>query len=91
MKCKKKQKIYTEKAKSQSSLPSVELDSSLSSFCNEDELQLTSDLVVVTASGLIDALSESGPSAAILLHSASQLLITSVNLPLSSPISTCKA
>jgi hypothetical protein len=35
-------------------------------------------------------LRDSGPSELILLHNVSQLLITSVNLPLSSPSSTCK-
>lgn len=41
--------------------------------------------------GLIVDRSDSGPSASILLHNASQLLITSVNLPFNSPSSTCNA
>ena len=56
-----------------------------------DELEQVSWSVVAIAKGLIDDRRDSGPSDAILLHSASQLLITSVNLPLSSPISTCNA
>lgn len=40
--------------------------------------------------GVTVDLKDSGPSELILLHNVSQLLITSVNLPLSSPSSTCK-
>lgn len=58
------------------------------STCGEDELQ---EDLVATTNGLIDDRRDSGPSEAILLHNASQLLITSVNLPLSSPISTSSA
>lgn len=56
--------------------------------CSEDELQDDPVSAVARTNGLIDDRRDSGPSEAILLHNASQLLITSVNLPLSSPIST---
>lgn len=61
------------------------------SLCTSDELELDwiSGPVVLTANGLMDDRRDSGPSTDILRHSASQLLMTSVNLPLSSPISTC--
>ena len=55
----------------------------------DDELKQFPLSAVEIAKGLTDDRRDSGPSAAILLHNASQLLITSVNLPLSSPISTC--
>ena len=48
-------------------------------------------VAAVTTNGFTDDRRDWGPSAAILLHNASQLLITLVNLPLSSPISTCNA
>lgn len=57
--------------------------------CKLVELEQISWSALAIAKGLIDDRRGSGPSAAILLHRASQLLITSVNLPLSSPISTC--
>lgn len=46
--------------------------------------------VDVAEKGIRDR-SDSGPSELILLHNESQLLITSVNRPLSSPSSTCNA
>lgn len=61
------------------------------STCWEDELQDDPESVVATTNGSIDNRRDSGPSEEILLHIASQLLITSVNLPLSSPISTFSA
>ena len=59
--------------------------------CKLGELDKISWSVLAIVKGLIDDLRDSGPSAVILLHSASQLLITSVSRPLSSPISTCNA
>ncbi|WVZ09258.1 hypothetical protein V8G54_013788 [Vigna mungo] len=56
-----------------------------------DELEPVFWSAVAIEKGLIDDRRDSEPSVSILLHNASQLLITSVNLPLSSPISTCKA
>ena len=61
------------------------------SLGKEDEVELISESAVAIVNGLTDERRDSGPSEAILLHSASQLLITSVNLPLSSPMSTCNA
>lgn len=58
-------------------------------LCNE--LLESYDLVVLATNGVTDDRRDSGPSNSILLHRASQLLMTSVNLPLSSPSSTCNA
>jgi len=56
-----------------------------------DELEPVSWSAEAIEKGFIDDRRDSEPSASILLHNASQLLITSVSLPLSSPISTCNA
>uniref|UniRef100_A0A2P2JK98 Uncharacterized protein n=1 Tax=Rhizophora mucronata TaxID=61149 RepID=A0A2P2JK98_RHIMU len=70
----------------QSALPSLEGRT----LCTGDALQVTSESTAAT-NGLTEDRRGSGPSVAILLHNASQLLTTSVNLPFSSPISICNA
>lgn len=86
--------LYTRKEKrvkqSQSAFFSFDNWVVFKSSC-EDESELMSVWAVAKVTGLIDERSDSGPSLAILLQSASQLLITSVNRPFSSPISTCSA
>lgn len=60
------------------------------SLCKESDLRASSGFTeATTVNGLIEDRSDSGPSDSILLHNASQLLITSVNLPFNSPSSTC--
>jgi len=83
--------IHENKNIYESNLASVDGGVLFRSFGKEEEPGLISESAVAIANGLIDDRRGSGPSEAILLHNASQLLITSVNLPLSSPISTCNA
>ncbi|PIA28106.1 hypothetical protein AQUCO_07200023v1 [Aquilegia coerulea] len=55
----------------------------------DEEILSDSRSEIESENGFTDDRSDSGPSVAILLHKASQLLITSVSLPFSSPTSTC--
>lgn len=75
----------------QSNLVSAEGRLGVGSLCRSDDVDWSSWWAVQITNGLTDDRRDSGASADILLHTASQLLITSVNLPLSSPISTCNA
>lgn len=89
LKCVRKKKLDKNKSKKcQSNLVS-EGELCWTTFCEDEELGLFCELGEATANGFTDDLIDSGPSIAILLHNESQLLITSVSLPLSSPISTC--
>lgn len=58
-------------------------------FCCSCNAAWSRSSMPLVENGSTDDRSASGPSAAILLHNASQLLITSVSLPLNSPTSTC--
>lgn len=65
--------------------------------CNDAPFEVEEELVVAfrsvaaAANGLTKERSGLGPPEAILLHKLSQLLITSVSLPFSSPSSTCNS